>query len=98
MVIRFFVFYRTRVNYVNKNHSNDFIWYSELQPIEICWGVVKNHIARNCDFTMKNLIKQLDTGFEKVTAETCSKIIAKIRKVEDEFWSDDLQFDSQEIG
>jgi len=45
---------------------------------------------------MKNLIKQLDTGFEKVTAETCSKIIAKIRKVEDEFWTDDLQFDSIE--
>jgi len=73
-------------------------YHPELQPIEICWGVVKNHIARNCDFTMKNLIKQLDNGFEKVTAETCSKIIAKIRKVEDEFWSDDLQFDSQEIG
>jgi len=73
-------------------------YHPELQPIEICWGVVKNHIARNCDFTMKNLIKQLDAGFEKVTAETCSKIIAKIRKVEDEFWTDDLQFDSIENG
>lgn len=73
-------------------------YHPELQPIETCWGVVKNHIARNCDFTMKNLIKQLDNGFEKVTAETCSQIIAKIRKVEDEFWDDDLKFDSQEIG
>jgi len=73
-------------------------YHPELQPIETCWGVVKNHIARNCDFTMKNLIKQLDDGFEKVTAETCSKIIAKIRKVEDEFWDDDLRFDSQEIS
>jgi len=73
-------------------------YHPELQPIEICWGVVKNHIARNCDFTMKNLIKQLDNGFEKVIAETCSKIIAKICKVEDEFWADDLQLDSQEIG
>lgn len=73
-------------------------YHPELQPIETCWGVVKNHIARNCDFTMKNLIKQLDNGFEKVTAETCSRIIAKIRKVEDEFWADDLKFDSQEIG
>ena len=52
-------------------------YHPELQPIEICWGVVKNYIARNCDFTMKNLIKQLDIGFEKVTAETCSKIIEK---------------------
>ncbi len=72
-------------------------YHPELQPIEICWGVVKNHIARNCDFTMTNLIKQLDNGFEKVTADTCSKIIAKIRKVEDEFWADDLQFDSHNM-
>lgn len=73
-------------------------YHPELQPIETCWGVVKNHIARNCDFTMKNLIKQLDNGFDKVTKETCTKIIEKIRKIEDEFWDDDLKFDSQEIG
>lgn len=72
-------------------------YHPELQPIETCWGVVKNHIARNCDFTMKNLIKQLDNGFAKVTQETCTKIIAKIRTVEDEFWADDLKFDSLEI-
>ena len=46
---------------------------------------------------MADLVKQLDNGFEKVTAETCSKIITKIRKVEDEFWADDLQFDSLKI-
>lgn len=42
-------------------------YHPELQPIETCWGVVKNHIARNCDFTMDNLIKQLDYGFEQGT-------------------------------
>jgi len=71
-------------------------YHPELQPIETCWGVVKNHVSRSCDFTMNNLIKQLDNGFEKVTAETCSKIIAKIQKIEDEFWTDDLTFDSLE--
>jgi hypothetical protein len=40
-------------------------------------------------------MKQLDNGFDKVIDETCSKVIAKIRKVEDEFWTDDLKFDSQ---
>jgi transposase len=40
-------------------------YHPELQPIEICWGVTKNHVARNCDFTVKNLIKQLDCGFNK---------------------------------
>jgi len=68
-------------------------YHPELQPIETCWGVAKNHIARNCDFTVKNLIKQLDGGFNKVTAKTCAKIIAKVRKIEDEFWATDIKMD-----
>ena len=71
-------------------------YHPELQPIETCWGVVKNHIAKNCDFTMANLIGQLDTGFEQVTAKTCSKIIAKVRGIEDQFWAEDLKMDAQE--
>jgi transposase len=69
-------------------------YHPELQPIETCWGVVKNHMARNCDFTMKNLIKQLDCGFNMVTAETCEKIIAKVRKNEEEFWKEDIKMDA----
>ena len=68
-------------------------YHPELQPIEICWGVVKNHVARNCDFSMKNLTEQLDAGFRKVTKSTCIKIIKKIRKVENDFWKDDKKFD-----
>ena len=29
-------------------------YHPELQPIETCWGILKNEIARNCDFTMDN--------------------------------------------
>ena len=71
-------------------------YHPELQPIETCWGVVKNHIARNSDFTMKNLIEQLDAGFDKVTGKTCTEIIKDVRKIEDDFWTEDLQFDDQE--
>lgn len=70
-------------------------YHPELQPIEICWGVTKNHVARNCDFTVKNLIKQLDCGFNKVTEKTCTKIIQKVRKVEDDFWATDIKMDAQ---
>ncbi len=70
-------------------------YHPELQPIEKCWGVVKNHVARNCDFTVKNLIKQLDCGFNKVTATTCEKIIKKVREIEDEFWATDIKMDAQ---
>lgn len=68
-------------------------YHPELQPIEICWGVVKNEIARNCDFTMSNLILQLEKAFSKVTAKTCFGIIKKVREVEDAFWRDDAALD-----
>jgi transposase len=70
-------------------------YHPELQPIETCWGVAKNHVARNCDFTVKNLIKQLDSGFNKVTGKTCAKIISKVRGIEDEFWTADMKMDEQ---
>ena len=56
--------------------------FSELQPIATCWGVVKNHVAKNYNFTMKNLIKQLNCDFNKVVATICEKIIKKVRKIE----------------
>lgn len=68
-------------------------YHPELQPIEICWGVVKNQIARNCDFTMSNMLKQLDEAFNSVDANTCIGIIKNIRKIEDTFWEEDLALD-----
>lgn len=64
-------------------------YHPELQPIELCWGVVKNEVARNCDFTMKGLETNLESAFQKVTKESCKKMIKKIKKIEDEFWKDD---------
>ena len=71
-------------------------YHPELQPIEICWGVLKNEVARNCNFTMDNLLIQLENAFEKITKETCINIIKKIRKIEDKFWMDDEIIDKLE--
>lgn len=68
-------------------------YHPELQPIEICWGVVKNEVARNCKFTMKELELQLDLAWKKVTFETCRKIIKQVRVVEDKFWQEDAQLE-----
>jgi len=68
-------------------------YHPELQPIETCWGIVKNEIARTCDFTMDNLILQLENAFKKVTARTCTGLIRKTREVEDTFWRDDAALD-----
>ena len=88
------------IDEIARSHGHEVIrkppYHPELQPIETCWGVVKNHVARKSDFTMNNLIEQLDSGFNKVTAKTCAKIIAKVRKIEDEFWTEDLKIDAQE--
>ncbi len=64
-------------------------YHPELQPIEICWAVLKNHVARNCEFSLSGLKRELETGFSKVTSQTCSKIISKIRDIENIFWAED---------
>ena len=90
------------IDEIARSHGHEVIrtppYHPELQPIETCWAVVKNHIARNSDFTMNNLIEQLEFGFDKVTGKTSAKIIEKVRKIEDEFWTEDLQFDEQEFS
>ena len=63
-------------------------YHPELQPIEICWGVLKNEVARHCDFTMANLLSQLELAFTKVTPQTCKEIIKKVKKIEDKFWDE----------
>lgn len=68
-------------------------YHPELQPIEICWGVLKNQIARHCDFTMDGLQTQLDNAFEEITAATCTKIIKKVKAIEDKFWTEDIKLD-----
>jgi hypothetical protein len=59
---------------------------------------VKNHVGRNCDFTLSNLYRQVDAAFLKVTADTCRGIIKKIRENEDDFWKDDAELDHLENG
>nr|AAU82580.1 hypothetical protein GZ18F2_10 [uncultured archaeon GZfos18F2] len=70
-------------------------YHCELQPIESCWGVVKNYCRDHCEFTMKSLYKHLDIGFSKVTKSTCQKLIKKIWQQEDLFWTEDTEADER---
>jgi transposase len=69
-------------------------YHCDLQPIETCWAVVKNHMADTCDFTMSGLRKNLPDAFAKVTAETATRVIAKVREKEDRYWLDDAILDA----
>jgi hypothetical protein len=71
-------------------------YHPELQPIELGWGIVKSHIARNCDFTLSNLRSPLEEGCTKVDVSTCVKVIRKIKAREDQFWNEDMNFDPSE--
>jgi len=72
-------------------------YHCELQPIEPCWGIVKNFCCYHCDFTMKGLNKQLHKGFSKVSKTTCQKLIGKVRQQEDLFWKEDAEVDDREM-
>jgi transposase len=71
-------------------------YHPELQPIETCWGVVKNHCATACDFSIQGLRKHLEDGFEKVTSATCQAAIEHMRREEDRYWQEDLEDDETE--
>lgn len=72
-------------------------YHPELQPIEVCWGVVKNHVAAHNDFTgMEKVSLLLEEGFLKVTSKTMSGILKKIKKQEDDFWIEDSKYSGNE--
>lgn len=71
-------------------------YHPELQPIETCWAIVKNYVARTGDFTMAGLASQLEVGFQQVTPKTCAGLVKKLRKVEDDFWHGDAELDDVE--
>ena len=64
-------------------------YHPELQPIETCWVVVKNHVAQRNDCTMKKVLILLEEGFSKVTEKTCEKLIKKANSKEDDYWTED---------
>jgi transposase len=88
------------IDVIAHQHGHEVIrtppYHPELQPIEICWGVLKNEVARHCDFTLNNLKIQLEQAFDKITATICQGIINKVRSVEDRFWEDDAKLDEQQ--
>jgi len=71
-------------------------YHCELQPIENCWGVVKNYCRDHCEFTMSNLKEHLPIGFSKVTKRTCQKVIAKVYEQENTFWLEDSEIEKMQ--
>jgi hypothetical protein len=71
-------------------------YHPELQPIETCWGVVKNYMAKHCDFTLRQFRDNLPSAFSQVTSQTCKKLIAKMVIEEDKYWIEDGKIDANQ--
>jgi hypothetical protein len=66
-------------------------YHPELQPIETCWGIVKNPMADHGDFTTRNFHQQWPIALSKVKPSTGSKVIAKVVEQEEKYWAEDAQ-------
>jgi transposase len=90
-----------KIDQLTEKHGHNILrtpqYHCELQPIEACWAVIKNHCRDHCEFTMKNLHEQLNIGFSKVRKSTCQKIIEEVWKLEEAFWIEDAKEEAQEI-
>lgn len=71
-------------------------YHPELQPIEICWAVAKNDMAKRCDFTMATLRAELPSALKKVTGKTCRKILKEVTAKENKFWTEDEKLENLE--
>jgi hypothetical protein len=66
-------------------------YHPDLQPIETCWGIVKNPMADHGDFTTRNFHQQWPIALSKVKPSTGSKVIAKVVEQEEKYWAEDAQ-------
>ena len=66
-------------------------YHSDFNPIENIWGIVKVYIARNRKhFAMEEVERLTKEGVAHVTAEMWERAIAKVEKMEDDLFVDDV--------
>jgi transposase len=68
-------------------------YHPELQPIEMCWGIMKNYMAMHCDFTLNSLRNNLPIAFDQISPQICQKLIAKAIDKEKKYWIEDEELD-----
>ncbi|XP_008178574.1 uncharacterized protein LOC103307901 [Acyrthosiphon pisum] len=69
-------------------------YHCELNPIEMAWSVIKNHVkSNNKTFKLKDVQKLLIEGVNKVTEEMWRNFISHTENEEDKFWNIDMIVD-----
>lgn len=69
-------------------------YHSVLNPVEMAWPVLKNHMwSNNETFKLSDVKNMLFKGVEKITENMWTKFIEHTKKVEDQFWNLDMIID-----
>jgi hypothetical protein len=71
-------------------------YHPELQPIEMCWAILKEYCAARCDYTLAGLKTHVEAGFDQVTPAVCQSLIQKVRIQEDQYWVEDEEDDEED--
>lgn len=72
-------------------------YHCQYNAIELIWAHVKGHAARNNTkppFTANKMLALLHNACEDVTPELWKKVVDKCKKIIDEDWERDIQFDN----
>ncbi len=69
-------------------------YHPELQPIEKCWGVMKQYMAQHCDFSLKGMENNLEKAWTEVTSKTMEGIMKKVYYWENYHFEQDSLLDS----
>jgi transposase len=66
-------------------------YHCELNPIELAWSVVKNHVKQNnTSFKLNDVRTLLNEGVQKVTSEMWANFVRHTIKEEDKFYDIDI--------
>ncbi|KAL4096463.1 hypothetical protein QTP88_021412 [Uroleucon formosanum] len=69
-------------------------WLNELNPIELAWSVVKNHVKQNnTTFKLNDVKILLNEGVQKVTSEIWANFVSHTIKEEDKLYDIDIVSD-----
>ena len=87
---------RQRMTCINPNETPKYPHYSDLQPIELVWAIVKGEVGRqySTDINFKILLERLQAAFRHLTSHQVQGCINKANEKLRQLYEDILAEDS----
>ena len=66
-------------------------YHSDLNPVELIWGQVKRHVAKNNETcTVVDVQQLIEEAFKTITVERWRSVCEHVMKVETDYWAIDI--------